>query len=190
MYKRQRLRFDVDMFVRFCAAELPPDARVELIDGVIYEMPPTSPEHNGPTIDLNRLLVQRLGDRARVLPGSSILLGRWSMPMPDFAVLVRHDDPTEYHKRHAEPADCLLIIEVARSSLRFDRGRKASAYAGAGIPEYWIVAVGEGVIEVQREPRADGKGYASVVRYGRGEAVTPAGFQDVRIGVDEVLGPG
>ena len=56
--------------------------------------------------------------------------------------------------------------------------------------EYWGGAGGESVVEVEREARADGKGYASVVRYGRGEAVTPAGFQDVRIGVDEVLGPG
>ncbi|MFN8424234.1 MAG: Uma2 family endonuclease [Anaerolineae bacterium] len=184
-----KLRFDVDMFVRFCRAELPPDARVELIDGVIYQMSPTSPEHNGPSISLTRLLVQRLGDRADVLPSSSILLDHWSMPQPDFVVLARPDDPTEYHKRHVEPADCLLIVEVSRSSLRFDRGVKARAYARAGVPEYWIVAVDEGVIEVHREPGADGKGYVSVVRHGRGEAVSPGAFAEVRIGVEEVLGP-
>ncbi|MEO8085098.1 MAG: Uma2 family endonuclease [Ardenticatenales bacterium] len=184
-----RLRFDVDLFVRFCEAELPPDARVELIDGVIYQMSPTSPEHNGPSISLTRLLVQRLGDLADVLPSSSIVLSHWSMPQPDFVVLARHDDPTEYHKRHIEPADCLLIVEVSRSSLRFDRGIKARAYARAGVPEYWVVAVDEGVIEVHREPRTDGKGYASVVRHGRGETVAPGAFADVRIGVDEVLGP-
>lgn len=184
-----RLRFDVDMFTRFCKAELPPDARVELIDGEIYTMSPTGDGHNAATVLILRALFEQFSGTADILPSSSVRMGNWSMPMPDFAVLKRTYTAAELREHSITAADCALVIEISHSTLRFDRRVKAPMYARAGVPEYWVVAVAESVIEVHREPRADGKGYASVVRYGRGEAVVPAGFGNVRIGLDEVFGP-
>ena len=184
-----KLRFDVDMFVRFCAAELPPDARVELIDGEIYTMSPTGGGHNSASVFLGRVIYDQFKGRADILPSSSVKMDRWSMPMPDFAVLQRTYTPAELQAHSITAADCALVIEISHSTLRFDRRVKAPMYARAGVPEYWVVAVAESVIEVQREPRADGKGYASGVRYGRGEAVVPGAFGDVRIRVGEWFGP-
>lgn len=185
-----RLRFDVDMFVRFCQAELPPEARVELIDGEIYRMSPTGDGHNSATVLLGRIVYAQFSGLADILPSSSVRMGNWSMPMPDFAVLKRTYTATELREHTITAADCALVIEISHSTLRFDRRVKAPMYARAAVPEYWVVAVAKGVIEVHREPRADGKGYASVVTYGRGETVVPGAFPDVRIGVEDVLGPG
>jgi len=185
-----KLRFDVEMFIRLCAAELPPDARVELIDGEIFTMSPTGDGHNAATVLLGRVIYEQFSGRADILPSSSVKMDRWSMPMPDFAVLKRTYTAAELQEHAITAADCALVIEISHSTLRFDRRVKAPLYARAGVPEYWIVAVAEGVIEVHREPRADGKGFASVVRYGRGEAVVPGAFADVRIRVKDVFGAG
>lgn len=80
----------------------------------------------------------------------------------------------------------VLVVEVADSSLPRDRA-KARVYAAAGVTEYWIVDPIDGVLEVHRQPSA--AGYASVTRYGRGEAVHLEAFADVEVRVADVLPP-
>lgn len=130
---------------------------------------------------LTRLLVTALGSRAAVDVQSSFPLSDDSEPEPDVVVLPWGDDATP------TPQAALLLIEVAESSLRRDRGIKARLYAAAGIREYWIVNLAEGVIEVSRGPSADG--YSSSTRHARGDALAVPGFPEVVLAVDDVLPP-
>ena len=83
-----------------------------------------------------------------------------SEPQPDFALLRPRAD--FYRGAHARPADVLLLIEVADTSLDYDRAVKRALYARHAIPEFWIVDLTSAEVEVCREPGADG--YAAVVR--------------------------
>lgn len=116
---------------------LAPDARVELIDGEIIDMPPSGTPHAGILSRLNRLLLAVAGMRVAVRVQLPLRLDEFSEPEPDLAVLKWRQD--EYTAAHPTPADTLLVIEVSQSSLRYDRKRKLPLYAHHGIPEVWIV---------------------------------------------------
>jgi Uma2 family endonuclease len=83
------------------------------------------------------------------------------------------------------PSRAYLVIEVAVSSLRFDRTVKAGVYAEAGVPDYWVVNLLDGQIEVHREPTP--RGYRVVTTYRRGERVALLAFPDLTIAVDDVV---
>lgn len=163
---------------------LPPDARVELIEGVIVETAPIGWPHDRITGRLIRALVLAVGDRALVSPHGSVPMRPWSEPQPDVIVY-----PGEAMHRDAQrPASdhLLLVVEVAESSLAFDRGRKAGVYARGGIREYWVVDVAGERVEVRRTPH-DGRWLqVSVLR--RGETLTIDALPGVDIAVDAVFG--
>ena len=116
------------------------DARVELIDGEIIDMPPIGSAHAGIVVQLTRLLVQRVGEAAIVWVQNPVELSERSEPEPDLVLLRPRDD---FYKRALPRADdVLLAIEVADSTLAYDRGVKRALYARHGVPEYWIVDVG------------------------------------------------
>lgn len=163
-----------------------PETRIELIRGVIVDMPPPGPKHQAAVSRLHLLLGKQLWDRAIVWPqGNSLYL--WdsaSQPQPDVTVLRWRDDHYEHKRPSTE--DVFLVIEVSESTLRYDRNRKTALYAEASIPEYWIVNLVKGHIEVHTDP-SEGK-YQSVRVAQRGETLElPGGFGG-SIGVDEVLG--
>jgi Uma2 family endonuclease len=79
----------------------------------------------------------------------------------------------------------MLLVEVADTSARYDRGVKLPLYARAGISEVWIVDFTADVVEVYRKPRASG--YAASQRVGRGGSVAPAAFPDLVLSADEIL---
>jgi Uma2 family endonuclease len=116
---------------------LDPEARIELIEGDLIDMPPIGAPHAGKTNRLTRLLVQAVGERAILSTQNPIVLGLRSAPQPDL-VLLRHRDDW-YETEHPGPQDCLLLIEVADTSLTHDRKRKLPLYARFGIPEVWII---------------------------------------------------
>jgi Uma2 family endonuclease len=89
--------------------------------------------------------------------------------------------------RTAHPRNAYLIIEVAQSSLELDRGRKARLYAQCQVPEYWIVNLIEGVVEVQREPR-DGR-YQRIATFDRGATLRPLAFPEDELQVSDFLRP-
>ncbi len=125
-----------------------------------------------------------LGDRAVVSVQNPLPVGDWSEPQPDVTVLRPRAD--FYAGGHPQPADVLLVIEVADTTVRFDRMVKAPLYAEQGVDEVWIVDVGAEVVEVYRQPSLEG--YRAVGRHGRGEFIAPLAFPDVSVGVDEILG--
>jgi Uma2 family endonuclease len=116
---------------------LGPELRTELIDGEIIEMPPIGHPHAG-TVDLiaDRLR-DAVGKQALVRVQNPIWLDDYSEPLPDITLL--RPRPDYYRNAHPSPSDVLLLIEVADSSLAYDRDVKLPRYALAGIPEVWLV---------------------------------------------------
>jgi Uma2 family endonuclease len=160
------------------------DERVELLDGELYEMPPIGDGHVGGVNRLNVRFVLRVGERAIVSVQNPIRLSDFSEPEPDVALLRPRSD--FYGTGKARPEDVLLLIEVADSSLEYDRQSKLPRYAASGIVEVWIVDVAGGVVEVYREPA--GNEYAVRTVHRRGEILSPSALPDVTITVDEIVG--
>jgi len=119
---------------------LPPEARVELIDGEIIDMAPPGSPHAATVHYLTEVLVRAVDGRASVLAQNPVRLSEYSEPQPDVALLRRRDD--FYREHHPRAEDVLLIIEVAATSLRFDRKTKLPLYARHGIPEMWLADLG------------------------------------------------
>ena len=176
-------RFSVGDYHRMGEAGVFDRLRVELIRGAILDMAPTGTPHVLTVMRLTRLFAPLLvARRADVCVQSSIRLDDRSEPEPDLALLSWDDDRTA----HPGPPDVLLVIEVADSTLTFDRATKAPLYAEAGIPEYWIVNLVDRVVEVHRDPAPGG--YRDVSRAASGQLALAAvpGFE---IAVSETLPP-
>lgn len=157
------------------------NARVELLDGQIYSLaPPEGNPHRRTINKLNRLLTTRFSEPDVVQVQSSLHLGTFDVPSPDFVVFRATDDYDEY----ADRTQVVLVIEVAVSSLRRDRALKAPLFARYGMAEYWIVNVLRREVEVYTGA-ADGA-YRSLQTFTvgerieasvlPGEPVTPADF--------------
>jgi Uma2 family endonuclease len=93
--------------------------------------------------------------------------------------------PGDYLNEH--PSRALLLIEVADSSLQHDRRIKGPLYAAAGVPEYWIVDVTAGTVEIHRDPGVDG--YATVTRHTGNALLAVPGFDDVVVRVSDIVPP-
>ena len=179
-----RRRFTVDEYLHMVEAGILTECdRVELLDGEIVEMTPIDFRHAAYVAALMRVFVIGVGPRALVWPQGPIRLSERSLPEPDVTLL--RPRPVSYSDADAEPRDVMLLIEVSDTSLRRDRELKLPLYAGAGIPEYWIVDVQDEVVEVYTNPSSSG--YGSIRRFGRGESVSPSAFPDLRIAVDEIF---
>jgi Uma2 family endonuclease len=165
------------------AGVLSPDDRVELLEGVIVAMTPSHPPHAAAVGLVTRALLLVLGDRAAVRTQCTLVLPPWSAPEPDVAVVAgSHHDYAAAHPRTA-----LLVVEVADSSLLQDRLTKAPLYAAAGIPEYWIVNLRTGAVEVMRDPDRERARYRDVRSCAAGERIPLAAVPGVEVPVADLL---
>ncbi len=162
---------------------LPPDVRVELVDGEIKRMPPIHPPHANIVDRLTIILASRLAGVAHLRVQGPIHLDDYNEPQPDLTVMRFRDD---YSHRHPTPADVLLTIEVADTSLSYDRDEKMPRYGRYGIPEAWLVDVQAQTITVYTEPHAGGYGQERVVT--RGQEILSVAVEGLGLGVDEALG--
>ena len=177
-------RFTVDEFQKMGEMGIfSPDDRVELIDGEIIEMTPVGSRHISCVMRLNRLFVGMLEGEAMVSPQSPIKTDE-AQPVPDLAILRSRED--EYEDTVPEPADCLLLIEVADSSVLFDRNVKSGLYARNEVPEYWIVDLTRNLVVVHRAPLTGE--YTEVAEYGRDQAFTSPALGGREIRVQDLLG--
>ena len=149
----QKNRFTVEEYHRMGEAGVLDEARVELIDGEIYNMSPINSPHSGTVKWLNRLLNRLLGDEFIISIQDPITLNSLSEPEPDVAILKMRED--FYTDSHPQPEDVLLLIEVADTSLEKDKRVKLPNYAQAGISEVWIMDINEQCIEVYTHPWED-----------------------------------
>jgi Uma2 family endonuclease len=164
---------------------LGPDDSVELLEGVIVAMAPSGPPHAGTTSSVAEALRDALGKRVLVREEKCLILGRYSAPEPDVAVVPR----TESRYADTHPQTAHLVIEVADSSLAQDRITKAAIYAAAAIPEYWIVDLRHDRVEVFRSPEPQARRYAERRIAERGQLLDVVAFPDARVRVDDILPP-
>jgi Uma2 family endonuclease len=176
-WRRPLRRREYDRLVEAGAFD---DERIELLAGMLVAVSPQGAEHAVVVNELVVLLAGLLAGRAIVRGQSPLALSDESEPEPDVAVV----PPGHYRDEH--PAQALLVIEVADSSLRRDREVKAELYACAGVAEYWVVNLVDRVVEVSRTA-VEGH-YVDVSRLGAGQTLRPVAFPDVAIGVSELFG--
>lgn len=165
--------------------EIGPDERVELLDGELIPMPPIGPEHGYGVSRLHKLLERRFGERAWITSQNPVTLDNWSEPQPDLVLAALPE--VQYRAAHPTPANALLVVEVAVSSLAYDRGKKLRAYARRGVREYWIVDLVHERVDVYRDPR--GERFGEHRRAGYGEAFALLAFPEDPVAVDDVLPP-
>jgi Uma2 family endonuclease len=177
--------FTVDDYQRLgTCGILNEDSRVELIDGQVVPMSPIGERHAGRVNFLNEVLVRLVGADGIVTVQNPVTLDRRSQPQPDLAIVRRR--PEFFGHATPTPADTLLIIEVADSTVEYDREIKMPLYARAGIPEVWLCDLPGDVAEVYRAPHADG--YRDVRTLRRGETLTALHLPAVTLAVADVLG--
>jgi len=161
---------------------------IELIGGQLVVAEPQGSYHASAITKVDYAL------RAIVPPGwivrlqAPVSLGDESEPEPDLAVVPGR--PGDYRESH--PALAALLVEVAESSLEFDRALKGSLYARAAVPDYWIVNLVDGIVEVCRDPEPDasavfGWRYRSVTRLAPPATVVPLAFSGEGIAVADLL---
>jgi Uma2 family endonuclease len=152
---------------------------VELIRGEIREMSPIGNEHEQIVTHLTYWSID-VAPRKRILVRSQSTLRlpqANSAPEPDVLWVV----PKNYRRKKPEPQDVHLLIEVAETSIRDDRGEKRDLYAEAMIPDYWIVNVPNQTVEVYRQ--SDGRAYQWSQVFGIGESVSPLALPEAKLEV-------
>ena len=132
---------------------LPPEARVELIEGEIIDKAPTGTHHVSIVNRLTRMFVLAAGERAIVRVQGPVRMGEHSEPEPDLTLL----RPRADYYRDAAPgaADVLLIVEVSDSTQRYDRRVKVPLYARHGVPEVWVIDLENRLVHFHRDPSGD-----------------------------------
>ncbi|MEO1430531.1 MAG: Uma2 family endonuclease [Cyanobacteria bacterium J06633_8] len=180
-----RRKFSVEQFHKMAESGiLNEDDRVELIRGEIIEMAAIGTKHAACVRRLNNVLPKKLGDRAIISVQNPVGLDDSSEPQPDVVLLKPRED--FYASAHPQPKDVFLIIEVADSTIKYDREVKIPLYAEEGVVEVWLVDINSECVEVYREP-ANGV-YQKVDKFNRGKSLIIQAFGDVSISVDDILG--
>ncbi|RBP16772.1 Uma2 family endonuclease [Roseiarcus fermentans] len=180
-----RHRLDVGAYYRMAEAGiLAPFQRVELIDGEIFDMNPIGSPHAAVTRRLEQGFARAVADGLLLTSVRNPLrLDPFTEPQPDFVVLPPRADA--FAASHPGPDDALLVVEVADSSLAYDRETKLPLYAKFGIVEVWIVDLAARVVEVYRDP-AEGR-YGSAARMSEG-LLTPSRIPAISIDVAALFG--
>lgn len=160
------------------------DDKIELLEGELIKMSAVGPRHAACVERLSEYLKDELGRTISLRHQNPVELSDYSEPEPDIAVIKRRED--YYLHAHPQPSDVLLLIEVADSTLRKDRGIKLGAYAKAGIIEYWIVNLVDDLIEVYTNPM--GNTYQNVRLVRRDEMLSLQVLPAIFLKADEVLG--
>ena len=150
---------------------LKPEDRVELIDGEIYRTSPIGSQHAAIIDYLAMKLNETFKHNAIVRVQNPLRIDDNNEPEPDITLIKYRAD--FYAAAHPVPNEVLAVVEVAGSSIRFDKDIKSLLYASCGIPEYWIINMNEDQLEVFSDPK--GGNYAQNRLYGPADDVTLMG---------------
>jgi Uma2 family endonuclease len=184
MFAQTKHRFSAKEYYRMAeTGVLRPDARVELLNGEIIDMSPIGPFHGGLVKRLSRIFNLKAKGRWIVSTQDPLHLNDHSEPEPD--VMLLKPDGDDYTRRHPQPEDVFLLIEVSDATIEYDRAEKLPAYGRAGVAEVWIVNLNELAIEVYREPHFTGYGSKTILHAGSQSA--PLAFPDAIVDVAELL---
>lgn len=160
------------------------DARLELIEGEIVEISPIGSRHAACVKRLSMYLSRTLGDKFIIGTQDPIQLDDFTAPQTDIALLQRRED--FYESAHPKPQDVLLVIEVADTTLDYDRLIKLPLYARAGIPEVWIVNLPAEKVEIYAGLEAEE--YKISSEAGRGDAAHSQTISSLSIPAAMILG--
>jgi Uma2 family endonuclease len=167
---QQPLRFSATDYLRMIDANIFGDSHVELFDGVLIEMAASNTKHGRLLMHLARLLGNAYDRSGFEIYGDIItLFDDSNIRAPDIAVV----DKDIGDRKQLVPADILLAVEIASSSLALDLGRKRIDYASAGIRHYWVVDVEGRRVHCYADPL--GADYAAILVVPFGEAVPVPG---------------
>ena len=181
----KNFRFNISQYHQMSEAGiLSENDKVELINGEIIEMSPIGRRHTACVNRLNSVFSQLLGKKVIVAVQNPILLNNLSEPEPDIALLKPRTD--FYESGHPQPQDIFLLIEVADSSIEYDRDVKIPLYASSGITEVWLVDIYQQVITVYRYPTEHD--YRDIQTLSRGEKLSISAFPENNLFVDDILG--
>jgi Uma2 family endonuclease len=165
--------FSVKDFRIMAEAGLFVDQKVELLDGVIVDMSPATPEHEDTIDELGEKLIVVFSTRARVRVEKAFDIGDdYWLPHPDVVLAKRK----RYGDNAPKPEDVFLIIEGANTTLGDDLGKKLKAYASLGVQDYWVVDVKAKKWLIHREPSGDK--YLSVTELSFGSSIAPLAFPE------------
>lgn len=156
--------------------------RVELIDGELIDMAPIGPQHADLTDYLLRSFARQLPEDKIVRIQNPLQLNRYDEVYPDAAIVHNR----RYTDRHPYPEDVDLIVEVADTSLSYDRGTKLPLYSAYRIPEVWIINVQEKCVEIYRIPQPETRRYEFVERFVRG-ICSPTVISELKLAIDELF---
>lgn len=177
--------FTVDDYYRMAETGiLGPEDRVELIDGEIIEMCPIGNRHLGCVNRATDAFTGAFRGKAVVSVQNPLRLSNYTEPQPDAVLLKPRADYYASKKPSAE--DAFLVVEVADTTLRYDRNVKAPRYAAAGVPEVWIENLEEDLLLVFRDPA--GKTYKTCLTLRSSDSISVLAFPDVVFKVDQLLG--
>jgi Uma2 family endonuclease len=160
------------------------DDRVELIEGRILDMSPIGSAHAACVKRVLSMLMNLFQDRSIVSVQDPVSLDEHSEPQPDLMLLRPRDD--FYAERHPGPEDVRLVVEVADTSLEYDRQVKIPLYACHAIPEVWLCNLRDHCVEVYRAPAADQ--YETIMILRGQQQVAPLAFPDVSVTIADLLG--
>lgn len=165
-----------------------PGDRVELVGGQLVVREPQGSPHAVAAGLAEDTLRAAFGSGWVVRVQMPVALDNESEPEPDVAVCA--GSPRDYLAGH--PTRPVLVVEVADSSLAFDREHKGSLYARARVLDYWIVNLVDRVLEVYRDPTpsADapyGWRFSTLLRLGATDTVAPLAAPEGRISVADLL---
>jgi Uma2 family endonuclease len=162
----------------------PPDARVELIEGEIIEMSPIGSRHAACVDLITEVFSEQLRGSAIVRAQNPIVLDDFSEPQPDITVL--RFRPDRYRAAHPRPEDVLLVIEVAETTVHYDRHVKMPLYARAGIPEALLFNLPEDRLEYFARPEMGAYQVSRVLD--RGERFESTNVPGLTLDIEMILG--
>ena len=170
------------------AGVLAPGERAELIDGEVLAMTPQGSLHATAVLLVEEALRAAFAAGYVIRVQMPLALDSSSEPEPDVAVV--RGSPRDY--RDAHPTSALLVVEVADTTLGYDRDQKGSLYARAGVAEYWIVKALDRQVEVCRDPAPEaqaryGWAYRDVRSYASGDQISPLARPRVAVSVADIV---
>ena len=161
-----------------------PEERIELWEGEFIEMSPIGKRHASCLNYLIEFLRDILGKSVIISPQNPIVLNDFSEPQPDVCLLKRRED--FYRQTGAVAKDVILAIEVADTTVKFDRDVKFPRYASNGIRESWLIDLENDRVEIHSEPTENG--YSLVKILHRGQTAESTVLPEIKIPVEDILG--
>lgn len=181
----RRRPFTVSEYYRMAEVDiLTEEDRVELIVGQIVAMSPIGSRHAACVKRLNLLMGKMVGDSMLIGVQDPIALDAYSAPEPDLVLLRPRAD--FYAEAHPSAADVLLAVEVADTSVDYDREVKLPLYAQAGLPEVWLIDLQESRIEVFAQPQ--GGAYQQRVEVTADATLTSPTIPQLALAAADLLG--